>query len=217
MRWSVVLLKDKRVACNTLDRWQHLLRVKHRGNTGHWLSFQGRQRSTQSYPFLIQQWKPYVYLQFEGKLMIFRILKFPKVRKVRTINRWGGIFNHLSTAYLLSNISTKSYWNRTTIFEIILGGWAVSFFETQCSSARPIQTSEMTVRFSVVRQRGFLRTTGPTLLVSWLSIMKLCTNCSLRVSSSLCARTATTRAVQNEPYRPHHTVTQQFSLKTQQR
>jgi len=64
-------------------------------------------------------------------------------------------------AYLLSNICTKNYWNRTTIVEIILGGWAVSFFETQCSSARPIQTSEMTLRFSVVRQRGFLRTTYP--------------------------------------------------------
>ena len=36
-------------------------------------------------------------------------------------------------AYLLSNISTKNYWNRTTIVEIIVGGWVVSFFETQCS------------------------------------------------------------------------------------
>jgi len=31
-------------------------------------------------------------------------------------------------AYLLSNISTKNYWNRTTIVEIIVGGWMVSFF-----------------------------------------------------------------------------------------
>jgi len=37
-------------------------------------------------------------------------------------------------AYLLSNICTKNYWNRTTIVEIIVGGWVVSFFETQCNS-----------------------------------------------------------------------------------
>jgi len=36
-------------------------------------------------------------------------------------------------AYLLSNICTKNYWNQTTISEIIIGGWMVSFFiETQC-------------------------------------------------------------------------------------
>jgi len=34
-------------------------------------------------------------------------------------------------AYLVSNICTKNYWNR--IVEIIVGGWVVSFFETQCS------------------------------------------------------------------------------------
>ena len=39
---------------------------------------------------------------------------------------------HLSIAYLLSNICTKKYWNRTTTVEIILGGCMVSFFETQC-------------------------------------------------------------------------------------
>jgi len=36
--------------------------------------------------------------------------------------------------YLLSNIFTKNYWNRTTIVEVIVGGWVVSFFETQCSN-----------------------------------------------------------------------------------
>jgi len=34
---------------------------------------------------------------------------------MRTINRWGGILNHLSMAYLLRNICTKNYWNPTTI------------------------------------------------------------------------------------------------------
>jgi len=38
-------------------------------------------------------------------------------------------------AYLLSNICTKSYWNWTTTVEIIVGGWVVSFFETQCRLA----------------------------------------------------------------------------------
>jgi len=36
------------------------------------------------------------------------------------------------TAYSLINVCTKNYWNRTTIVEIIVGGWVVSFFETQC-------------------------------------------------------------------------------------
>jgi len=35
-------------------------------------------------------------------------------------------------AYLLSSICAKNYWNRTTIVEIIVFGWVVSFFETQC-------------------------------------------------------------------------------------
>jgi len=38
-------------------------------------------------------------------------------------------------AYLFSNIFTKNYWNRITIVEIIVGGWVVCFFETQCSTA----------------------------------------------------------------------------------
>jgi len=73
------------------------------------------------------------YLQFAAKFVIFRILKFPNVRCVlRAIKRWGGISNHLSMAYLLSSICTKNYLNRTTIVEIIIGGWVVSFFETPC-------------------------------------------------------------------------------------
>ena len=54
----------------------------------------------------------------------FKVWKFPKVRYVQ----WDGIPNHLSMAYLLSNICTKSYWNLTTIVEIIVGGWVVSLF-----------------------------------------------------------------------------------------
>jgi len=36
-------------------------------------------------------------------------------------------------AYLLSNICTKNYWNRTTD-KIIVGGWVVVFWGTQCRS-----------------------------------------------------------------------------------
>jgi len=35
----------------------------------------------------------------------------------------------------LGNTSAKKYWNRTTIVEIIVGGWVVSFFETHCRTA----------------------------------------------------------------------------------
>jgi len=34
-------------------------------------------------------------------------------------------------AYSLSNICSKNYWNWTTIVEVIVGDWVVSFFETQ--------------------------------------------------------------------------------------
>jgi len=37
-------------------------------------------------------------------------------------------------AYLLGNICTKNYSNRATIVEIIVGGWVVSFLETECGS-----------------------------------------------------------------------------------
>ena len=72
------------------------------------------------------------YPQFEAKFVIFRILKFPRVRWLCTINRLRGILDHFSMAYLLSKIFTKNYWNRTTIVEIIDGCWVISFFETQC-------------------------------------------------------------------------------------
>jgi len=36
-------------------------------------------------------------------------------------------------AYSITNICTKNYWNQAMIVKIIIGGWVVSFFETQCS------------------------------------------------------------------------------------
>jgi len=53
--------------------------------------------------------------------------------------------------------------------------------------------------YFICQTRSVSQSCERTRLVSWMSIIKLCTNCSLRVNSSLCARTATTRAVQNEP------------------
>jgi len=35
--------------------------------------------------------------------------------------------NHLLIAYLLRNICTKNYWNRTTTVEIIISGWWYPF------------------------------------------------------------------------------------------
>ena len=43
------------------------------------------------------------------------------------MNKWSGPLNHISMAHLLSNICTKNYLNRTTIVEIIVGSWMVSF------------------------------------------------------------------------------------------
>ena len=31
-------------------------------------------------------------------------------------------------AYSLSNLCTKNYWNPTTVVEIVVGGWVVSFY-----------------------------------------------------------------------------------------
>ena len=47
-------------------------------------------------------------------------------------------------AYLLSNICTINYWNQTTIVEIIVGGWVVSFFETQCIYAYMVDIQSAT-------------------------------------------------------------------------
>ena len=56
--------------------------------------------------------------------------------KVRTLNRWGAKLNHVSMAYLLSNICTKNDCNWITNVKIIIGGYI--FFETQCISQSSI-------------------------------------------------------------------------------
>jgi len=59
--------------------------------------------------------------------------------------------NHLSMAYLLSNICTENYWNRITTVEIIVGGCVLSFFETHCTlqtrSQRQIYKRESPIRY----------------------------------------------------------------------
>jgi len=90
--------------------------------------------------------------------MIFRILKSQgKIRTtlmVRWQVRWGGTLDHLSMAYLLSNICSKNYWNRKTIVEIIVGGWVVSFFESQCRSSKSILKLLLaSITTNVIRRR----------------------------------------------------------------
>jgi len=46
------------------------------------------------------------------------------------------MLNHISMAYLLINTCTKNYWNRTTIVEIIVGGWVVSFLPAALRAAQ---------------------------------------------------------------------------------
>ena len=64
-----------------------------------------------------------------GWVCDFQVSKVAQA-KVRTLNSWGGRFNHLSMAYLLSNICTKNYWNWTTTVKIVVGGWVVYFWDS---------------------------------------------------------------------------------------
>jgi len=52
-----------------------------------------------------------------------------------TLVRRGGIINHHSIAYSLSNISAKNYRNRLMWVESIVCNISVVFFGTQCSSS----------------------------------------------------------------------------------
>jgi len=84
-------------------------------------------RWTTFWTFIVKACDWYLFLKrcsFTAELVIFRVLKFPKVRYVQQ-NTSGGILNHLSKAYLLCNESDN-------IVEIIVDGWVVSFIDTQC-------------------------------------------------------------------------------------
>jgi len=54
--------------------------------------------------------------------------------------------NHLSMAYLFSNICTKYYWNSTTTVKIIVGGWVLYFLGDAVRVAR-YPVFDQTVRF----------------------------------------------------------------------
>ena len=49
-----------------------------------------------------------------------------------TLVRRGGIINHHSIAYSVSNISAKNYRNRLMWVESVVCNISVVFFETQC-------------------------------------------------------------------------------------
>jgi len=70
-------------------------------------------------------------------------------------------------AYLLSNICTTNYWNRTTIVKIVVGGWVVSFlrhsvfifltctgFHCLCSFKRSSSLSSFEVNHTTGHQLG---------------------------------------------------------------
>ena len=83
MRWSIVLLKDKRIACNVLDRWQPLLRELDIAVilAVDFHSRDNKDRLIRTH-FRYSDGNHNGYLQFKAKFMSFRILKFPKVRHV---------------------------------------------------------------------------------------------------------------------------------------
>ena len=69
----------------------------------------------------------FVYARLYLFTAISRSYSFPS--KACTMNRWGGKLNHHAVAYLLRNNCAKNYWNQTTTFQIIVGGWMVYFLQ----------------------------------------------------------------------------------------
>jgi len=59
--------------------------------------------------------------------MIFSVFKVYQ-GYVYELSRWDGKLNLILIAYLLSNNSTKSYWNQTATVKVIVEGWVVYFF-----------------------------------------------------------------------------------------
>jgi len=64
--------------------------------------------------------------------MIFSVFKVYQ-GYVCELSRWDGKLNLILIAYLLSNNSTKSYWNQTATVKVIVEGWVVYFFAAQCT------------------------------------------------------------------------------------
>ena len=91
-------------------------------------------------------------MQFEVKFMIFRVFKISQ-SKARTLNRWCGKLNQFFMAYSLSNNCTKNYWKRTTTAKIIVEGFVVYFFATQCSWLQ--RAMFPTINFSVLNNISY--------------------------------------------------------------
>ena len=69
---------------------------------------------------------------------------------------------YLLMAYLLSNISAKNYWNRTTTVEIIVGGWVVSFFETAYNLTTSVIQSQRVWHVKIWCEPQMLKHRGQT-------------------------------------------------------
>ena len=91
-------------------------------------------------------------------------------------------------AYLLSNICTKNYWNRTTSVEIIVGGWVVSFFETECTNTKLTELGCCT-RLPLTRPRRFL---GLAKSLSSFSVAVFASEMALAASNKRRCRTVWT-------------------------
>ena len=106
-----------------INEWRKQLRAWVRADGQHFDHLLWARVTNKSYGQI--KYKSLKRCSFTAELVIFRGLKVSQ-GKVSTISRWGDMSNNLLMAYLLSN--TENYWNRTTIVEIIVGGWVVSFF-----------------------------------------------------------------------------------------
>ena len=89
MRWSVVLLKDKCITCNMLDRWQHLLREQ---DIPVILAIPIFNRAMETIMDICN-------LRLNHRFLDFKVSQ----GKMCTLNRWGGKLNHPLMAYLLNN------------------------------------------------------------------------------------------------------------------
>jgi len=110
---------------------------------------------------------------------------------MHTLNRWGGILNHLLIDNSLSNICTKNYWkwNRTTIVEIIIAGWVLSFlwdivyassqFKVKCSKNVHMKSILYTILIS-----KWPFTQG----ADWCRAVKRCRCISVNSEFTLCVR-----------------------------
>jgi len=113
----------------------------------------------------------------------------PTVSKHWRLNRWGEELSHLLIAYSCNNICTKNYWNRTTTVKIIIFGWMVYFFETQCIfwlTYCAIQLMNWNQFTTVHFQNVSLQTVQPVWSVQWLQAGHTAATILNFVNSQIC-------------------------------